>query len=117
MTMLRIGLAVALGVLAPACDDNPTSPSGTWRCTVTLTLVPSRVGSRSSPSGTATGTGTGATASAATSAALSQACQGLDLDAATEQACKAGQDFQVEGGSSGNLRLFSAVDRSTSCNR
>ena len=84
---------------------------------VTLTLVPSTFGSRSSPSGTATGIGTGPTQEEARLAALVQACGRLNLDSATEQTCRSGGNFQVEDGSSGNVRLFSAVERSESCSR
>ena len=86
-----------------------------WVCEVTLTLVPSTFGSNSSPSGSGRGTGQGSTRQEALDAAYRTACSQLPLDGATQAVCEAGGDFNVEGGSSGNMRLFSAVERSTSC--
>ena len=109
-----VGLAVACGI--PACDDGgPGGPSETWRCNVTLTLVPSTIGSRRSPQGSGRGSGTGSTRDQALSSALAEACEQLDLDSATARRCRSGADFQVEGGGSGNVRLFSAVERSVNC--
>lgn len=107
---------VLLGLSAiSACDGSPSSPSAAWTCDVTLNLVPSTFGSRSSPSGSGSGSGTGATRDEALSGAYAQACAQLNLDSATEARCRAGDDFQVEGGGAGNIRLFSAVERSVSC--
>jgi hypothetical protein len=70
---------------------------------VTLTLVPSTIGSVSSPSGSGSGSGTGDTRQAALDQAYRAACSQLGLDNATRSACEQGQDFQVEGGSQGNI--------------
>lgn len=116
MPTVPTAVLALLGLWAvPACDDGPLSPSANWTCDVTLTLAPSRFGSLSSPSGSGRGTGTGGTRDQALSAAYAQACAQLNLDNATAARCRAGDDFQVEGGSSGNVRLFSAVERSVSC--
>ena len=99
-------------VFSVGCGQSMTSgPS--WTCNVSLTLVPSRIGSMSSQSGE--GTGTGSSQAEALNAAYDTACAQLNLDGSTLAQCRAGQDFSVEGGSSGNIRLFSAVERSVDC--
>lgn len=84
-------------------------------CSVALTLAPSTFGSMSSPSGSGSGTGRGASREEALAEALATACARLNLDSATLAECRAGEDFSVEGGGQGNMRLFSAVDRSEQC--
>lgn len=111
--MQRFAISVLLAIGLSACDGGPSSPSVS--CEVTLTLVPSRFNNLSSPTGTGRGTGTGTTRDEAMQAALAQACGQLNLDSATAAQCRSGADFRVEGGSSGNIRLFSAVERSVSC--
>ena len=101
--------------VVPTCGGGPSSPSAAWTCDVTLTLVPSTFGSLSSPSGVGRGTGTGSTRDEAQSSAYGQACGQLNLDSATAALCRAGDDFRVGGGGSGNIHLFSAVQRSVSC--
>ena len=111
LATVALGSAFAIA----GCDGSPSSPSGGWSCDVTLTLVSSTVGSATSPSGSGRGSGSGATRDQALSSAYAEACGQLDLDTATAASCRDGEDFRVEGGSSGNLRLFSAVERSVSC--
>ena len=103
-----------LVLILAACGDNGVATAMS-QCDVTLTLVPSTIGSVSSPSGSGSGSGTGDTRQAALDQAYRAACSQLGLDNATRSACEQGQDFQVEGGSQGNIRLFSAVERSIRC--
>lgn len=108
--------AVVLAVcLASACGGATDIAEALWTCEVSLTLVPSTVGSMSSPSGSGMGTGTGATQQEALQQAYAAACSQLPLDGPTASQCQGGQDFSVEGGGSGNIRLFSAAERSVSC--
>ena len=108
--------AAALAVcLASACGGATDVAEALWTCEVSLTLVPSTIGSMSSPSGSGMGTGTGATQDQALQQAYAAACSQLSLDAATASQCREGRDFSVEGGGSGNIRLFSAVERSVNC--
>ena len=117
--MRRMNLAVLaaaiVGLACSACDADPTSLSAAWECTVTLTLEPSAFGNLRSPSGSGTGTGTGGTREEALSSAYGQACAQLSLSDAEARSCRAGEDFNVEGGGEGNIRLFSAVSRSVRC--
>ena len=78
-------------------------------------LVPSHLGNLSSPSGSGSGTGSGETQELALEQAYGQACAQLPLDDATARLCRQGDDFSVEGGGTGNIRLFSRVDRDISC--
>ena len=103
-----------LVLILAACEDNGVATAMS-QCDVTLMLVPSTIGSVSSPSGSGSGSGTGDTRQAALDQAYRAACSQLGLDNATRSACEQGQDFQVEGGSQGNIRLFSAVERSIRC--
>ena len=103
-----------LVLILAACGDNGVATAMS-QCDVTLTLVPSTIGSVSSPSGSGSGSGTGDTRQAALDQAYRAACSQLGLDNATRSACEQGLDFQVEGGSQGNIRLFSAVERSIRC--
>ncbi|MDE2773490.1 MAG: hypothetical protein OXI46_07270 [Gemmatimonadota bacterium] len=96
-----------------ACESMTASEA--WTCGVMLTLVPSTFGSMSSPSGSGSGTGTGASEQEALQEALATACAQLSLDGSTLAQCQAGQDFNVEGGGQGNIRLLSAVERSVQC--
>lgn len=98
---------------AVACESMTASEQ--WMCSVMLTLVPSTVGSMSSPSGSGRGTGTGASRDEALQEALATACAQLNLDGPTSDQCRSGADFSVEGGGQGNIRLFSAVERSVQC--
>ena len=109
---LRSVLFVLWAVVA--CESMAASEAG-WMCSVTLTLVPSTFGSMSSPSGSGSGTGTGASREEALGEALAAVCAQLNLDASTLAQCRAGEDFSVEGGGQGNVRLFSAVERSVRC--
>ena len=87
----------------------------THTCDVELTLVPSRLGNLSSPSGSGRGSGSGETQELALERAYGQACAQLPLDDATARLCRQGDDFNVEGGGTGNIRLISGVDRKYSC--
>ena len=98
----------------PACDSGSESDK-VWMCEVSLTLVPSRLGNLSSPSGSGRGTGTGETQELALSQAYQQACSQLQLDGDTAQLCRQGDNFTVEGGGTGNIRLFSGVERDIQC--
>ncbi|MDE2863625.1 MAG: hypothetical protein OXR05_00855 [Gemmatimonadota bacterium] len=98
---------------AVACESIVASEA--WMCSVTLTLVPSTFGSMSSPSGSGSGTGSGESREEALREALATACAQLNLGASTLAQCRAGEDFSVEGGGQGNIRLFSAVERSVRC--
>jgi len=110
-TKLRSALLALCAVVA--CETMMGSEA--WMCSVTLTLVPSTFGSMSSPSGSGNGTGTGASREEALREALAAACAQLNLDGSTLAQCRAGEDFSVEGGGQGNIRLFSAVERSVRC--
>ncbi len=110
-----IKLRSALFALCAVVACESMAASAGWMCSVTLTLVPSTIGSMSSPSGSGSGTGTGASQEEALREALSAACAQLNLDGSTLAQCRAGEDFSVEGGGQGNVRLFSAVERSVRC--
>ncbi|MCY3603568.1 MAG: hypothetical protein OXH12_10875 [Chloroflexi bacterium] len=110
-TKLRSALLALCAVVA--CETMVGSEA--WMCSVTLTLVPSTFGSMSSPSGSGNGTGAGASREEALREALAAACAQLNLDGSTLAQCRAGEDFSVEGGGQGNIRLFSAVERSVRC--
>ena len=56
--------------------------------------------------------GTGGSREAALSSAYGRACAQLPLSDAEALSCRNGEDFNVEGGGEGNIRLFSAVSRS-----
>jgi len=111
--LIRLRSALLALCAAVACESITASEA--WMCSVTLTLVPSTFGSMSSPSGSGNGTGTGESREEALREALAAACAQLNLDSATLAECRAGEDFSVEGGGQGNIRLFSAVERSVRC--
>ena len=112
----RFGFMTTLLALVACGGGDLGDPSaGAWECTVSLTLEPATFGDLSSPSGSGTGTGQGASRESALSAAYGQACAQLPISGATLQACRNGEDFTVEGGGTGNIRLFSAVSRRVSC--
>lgn len=111
--LVRLRSALLALCAAVACESITASEA--WMCSVTLTLVPSTFGSMSSPSGSGNGTGTGESREDALREALTAACAQLNLDSATLAECRAGEDFSVEGGGQGNIRLFSAVERSVRC--
>ena len=117
-TMRRLDLliltAATVGLTLSACDTASPS-SASWECTVTLTLEPSTLGNLSSPSGSGTGTGTGSTREEALNSAYERACTQLPLSDTEARLCLSGEDFNVEGDSEGNIRLFSAVSRSVRC--
>ena len=94
-----------------ACES--TVASEAWNCSVTLTLVPATFRSMSSPSGSEMGTG--GSREEALQEALATACAQLNLNSATLAQCQAVEDFSVEGGGQGNVRLVSAVERSLRC--
>ena len=79
--------------LLTACGGDTGTSEVMWTCEVTLTLVPSRVGSMSSPSGSGRGTGTGATRDEALQQAYGAACSQLNLDSETANLCRQGRDF------------------------
>lgn len=112
---LRSKTLLLAACLATACGGDSGAGAVMWTCEVTLTLVPATLGTVSSPTGSGRGTGTGATRDEALQQAYSVACSQLDLDSETANLCLQGRDFTVEGGGSGNVRLFSAVERSVSC--
>jgi len=111
--LVRLRSALLALCAAVACESITASEA--WMCSVTLTLVPSTFGSMSSPSGSGNGTGTGESREDALREALAAACAQLNLDSATLAECRGGEDFSVEGGGQGNVRLFSAVERSVRC--
>lgn len=112
---LRSKTALLAACLASACGGDDGVSEVFWTCEVALTLVPSTLGSMSSPTGSGRGTGTGATRDEALEQAYGTACSQLNLDSETANLCRQGRDFSVEGGGSGNIRLFSGVERSVSC--
>ena len=106
-------MVLMLACLVTACEA--ITESSSWTCDVQLTLVPSVFGSMRSPSGSGSGTGTGETQEIALREAYRQACSQLPLSNAEVSQCNQGSEFTVEGGGSGNVRLFSAVERSVNC--
>ena len=101
-------------IIFSACDTGSESDQ-VWMCEVSLTLVPSRLGNLSSPSGSGRGTGAGETQELALNQAYQQACSQLQLDSDTARLCRQGDSFSVEGGGTGNVRLFSGVERDVQC--
>lgn len=114
----RLPLVVGMGLIVMyfsyACGKDNGAGSSSYQCEVTLTLVPSRIGSLSSPSGTGRGTGSGATQQEALAAALGTACSQLNLSSDLRRRCESGQDFGVSVTSNG-VTLVSEVERSQRC--
>ncbi len=108
------GISVFALFFAFACGKDNGTGLSSFQCEVTLTLVPSRLGSLSSPSGTGRGTGSGATQQEALNAAYRAACAQLDLSSDLRSTCESGRDFQVAV-SSGGVTLASVVERSQRC--
>ena len=111
-TVLGTSLIVMYFAYARGKDD-VAGPSS-FRCDVTLTLVPSRIGDLRSPSGTGRGTGAGATEQEALNAAYRSACSQLNLSSDLRSRCESGQDFGVAVTSNG-VTLVSVVERSQRC--
>ena len=107
-------VASILAAALVACEDE-VSGVNSWTCDVTLTLVPSVLGDLRSPEGSGHGSGMGVTQQEALTGALAVACAQLPLSSSEAEMCRAGEDFTVAGGGSGNVRLSSAVDRSVRC--
>ena len=115
-TGLQAMLGISLFALffAYACGKDNGTGSSSYQCQVTLTLVPSQIGSLSSPSGTGRGTGTGTTQQEALTAAYRAACSQLNLSSDLRRRCESGQNLGVAVTSDG-VTLVSAVERSQQC--